>query len=97
MTIVHIVIVKFHPEVNDTVKQQVLDDVLALKNSIPQIIKASAGKNFTNRSQGFDWGWVVELESKEDLSTYSSHPEHQVFLSKYKSLFSDLIAVDYEN
>ncbi|CAO3609441.1 unnamed protein product [Cunninghamella blakesleeana] len=65
MTIVHIVIVKFKPEVGDDIKQAALDDVVALKNTIPQIKKASAGENFTNRSQGFNWGNIKISDHKK--------------------------------
>ncbi|ORX44593.1 dabb-domain-containing protein [Hesseltinella vesiculosa] len=96
MTLVHIVLVKFKPDVEESIRHEALKDVLALKDHIPSIVKASAGKNYTDRSKGYDWGWVVELESKEDLPAYASHEAHQDFLTKYKPLFEDVIAVDYE-
>ncbi|KAI8072704.1 hypothetical protein BC940DRAFT_291385 [Gongronella butleri] len=96
MTLVHIVLVKFKAEVAEAVRHEALKDVLALKESIPSITRASAGKNYTDRSKGFDWGWVVELESKEDLPVYAAHDAHQAFLAKYKPMFDDVLAVDYE-
>ncbi|KAI8334001.1 stress responsive A/B barrel domain-containing protein [Chlamydoabsidia padenii] len=96
MTIVHIVIAKFKPEVSEEVKQQAMDDVVALKHSIPEIKSASSGKTFTDRSQGFEYGWVVELETKEHLSIYSKHSDHLDFVNKYRPLMNDLIALDYE-
>ncbi|KAI8393504.1 stress responsive A/B barrel domain-containing protein [Radiomyces spectabilis] len=95
MKLVHIVIVKFKPEVDEATKEKAMEDVLALKNDIPEIKAATAGKTFTDRSKGFEWGWVVELEKKEDLATYSDHPAHLAYVSKYKPLFADLIALDY--
>lgn len=51
-----IVTVKFKPEVSDEIRQEALRDVCDLKNDIPQIISASAGKNFTDRSKGYEYG-----------------------------------------
>ncbi|SAM09658.1 hypothetical protein [Absidia glauca] len=96
MTIVHIVIAKFKSEVTEEVKQKALDDVVALKHTIPEIQSASAGKTFTDRSKGFEYGWVVEVETKEHLSIYAKHPDHLDFVNKYRPLMDDLIAVDYE-
>ncbi|CAO3577224.1 unnamed protein product [Absidia cylindrospora] len=95
MTIVHIVIAKFKPEVSEEIKQQALEDVTALKNTIPEIKSASAGKTFTDRSKGYEYSWVVELDTKEDLSVYAKHPDHLDFVTKYKPLMDGLIAVDY--
>ncbi|KAI8100052.1 stress responsive A/B barrel domain-containing protein [Halteromyces radiatus] len=96
MTIVHIVIAKFKPEVSEEIKQQALVDVLALKDTIPQIKSASAGKTFTDRSKGFEYSWVVELDTKEELGIYAEAPSHVDFVKKYRPMMDDLIAVDYE-
>ncbi|CAO3644332.1 unnamed protein product [Mucor hiemalis] len=75
---------------------QTIKDVVALKESIPQIITASAGKNFTDRGKGYEYAWVVELAKKEDLPIYANSDSHQEFVNKYKSTFEDLLAIDYE-
>jgi hypothetical protein len=50
------VLVKFKAEVGEAVRQEVCDKVVKLKDVIPGITKASAGKNFSDRSKGFEWG-----------------------------------------
>ncbi|KAG1148570.1 hypothetical protein G6F37_003265 [Rhizopus arrhizus] len=94
--IVHIVTVKFKPEVSEEIRQETLRDVCDLKNDIPQIISASAGKNFTDRSKGYEYAWVIELKTKEDLSIYLDHSAHLEFIRKHKPLFADVLAIDYE-
>ncbi|KAL0079933.1 hypothetical protein J3Q64DRAFT_1751849 [Phycomyces blakesleeanus] len=93
--VVHIVIVKFKPEVTEEVKQQAIRDVIALKEVIPEIINCSAGTTYTDRSKGYEHGWVVELEKEEHLPLYAEHPSHLDFVKQYKPLFADLIALDY--
>ncbi|CEP14319.1 hypothetical protein [Parasitella parasitica] len=96
MEVVHIVIVKFKPEISEQVKNEAVKDVLALKNTIPQITDASAGKNFTDRGKGYEYGWVIKLKTKEDLPNYANHQSHLDFLSKYKDTFENVLAFDYE-
>ncbi|KAG1114135.1 hypothetical protein G6F42_014273 [Rhizopus arrhizus] len=96
MKVVHIVIVKLKPDITEEVKKYAIKDVLALKDTIPQITVASAGKNFTDRGKGYEYGWVIEIEKKEDLPVYANHQSHLDFLTKYKPTFEDVLAFDYE-
>lgn len=57
-------------------KEQTIKDVLALKDSIPEITIASAGKNFTDRGKGYEYGWVVEVESKEASTLHANYNKH---------------------
>ncbi|KAI8078231.1 stress responsive A/B barrel domain-containing protein [Gilbertella persicaria] len=94
--IVHIVIVKFKPEVTEQAKEATAQAILALKETIPEITSVTAGKNFTDRGKGYEWGWVIELDKKEDLPIYANSKPHQDFLSQYKETFEDVLAFDYE-
>lgn len=49
-------LVKFKAEVGEAMKQELCNKVVSLKDVIPGILKASAGKNFSDRSKGFEWG-----------------------------------------
>jgi hypothetical protein len=51
--------------VTEEQKEKIIEDVIALKDDIPQITACTAGKTFTDRSKGYEWGWVVELEKKD--------------------------------
>lgn len=51
-----LVIAKFKPEISEELRQQACNDVLKLKDQIPQITSVTAGKTFTNRSKGYEWG-----------------------------------------
>ncbi|KAI8886527.1 hypothetical protein K501DRAFT_213633 [Backusella circina FSU 941] len=97
MKVVHTVIVKFKPEVTEEQKEETIKSMLALKDAISEIIHITAGKTFTDRSQGFEWGWVLEFEKKEDIPVYAKHQAHLDFEKKYKPTFADLIAVDFES
>ncbi|KAI8577785.1 hypothetical protein K450DRAFT_249987 [Umbelopsis ramanniana AG] len=96
MAIIHIVLVKFKPTTPETVKRELCDKVCALKEVIPGITKATAGKNFTERGKGFEWGWVFEHVSKKDLEVYATHPAHLKFISDLAAHKEDILAFDYE-
>ncbi|KAG2178769.1 hypothetical protein INT43_001615 [Umbelopsis isabellina] len=96
MTVVHVVLVKFKAEVGEAMKQELCNKVVSLKDVIPGIIKASAGKNFSDRSKGFEWGWVFEHTSKKDLDDYAVHPAHQEFVKLLGNYRTDILAFDYE-
>ncbi|KAI9284058.1 hypothetical protein BC943DRAFT_338612 [Umbelopsis sp. AD052] len=111
MAIIHIVLVKFKPTVPESVKKDLCDKVCALKEVIPGITKATAGKNFSERGKGFEWGkyftskhliyqcllcWVFEHVSKKDLDVYATHPAHLEFISALAAHKEDILAFDYE-
>ena len=51
-----LVIAKFKPEVSEETRQEACNEVLKLKDQIPNILSCTAGKTFTDRSQGYEWG-----------------------------------------
>ncbi|KAG2173397.1 hypothetical protein INT44_008749 [Umbelopsis vinacea] len=90
MAIIHIVLVKFKPTVPESVKKDLCDKVCALKEVIPGITKATAGKNFSERGKGFEWGKLG------DLDVYATHPAHLEFISALAAHKEDILAFDYE-
>lgn len=68
-----------------------------LKNHVPGVVWITAGRNFTDRGKGFNFGLVVRLESKAALEGYRAHPEHvRVVDELIKPIIDELLAVDYE-
>ncbi|KAH8554429.1 stress responsive A/B barrel domain-containing protein [Umbelopsis sp. PMI_123] len=102
MAVIHVVLVKFKPTVSEAVKKELCDKVCALKDTIPGITKATAGKNFSDRGKGFEWdfrnhlGWVFEHVSKKDLDSYAIHPAHVEFVKELAPYREDILAFDYE-
>jgi len=44
--------------------------------TIPGVISASAGPNYTQRGKGYNFALVVTFESKESEAKYQTHEEH---------------------
>ena len=57
------VIAKFKPEISEAVRQEACNEVLKLKDAMgPLIISCTAGKTFTERSKGYEWGMFHTFE-----------------------------------
>ncbi|CAG8490984.1 5113_t:CDS:2 [Ambispora leptoticha] len=98
MGVIHIVLFKVNADTSEEAINKALSEVILLKEKIPEIVKASAGKNFTDRAKGYEYALVIELSSKEDLQTYLNHEDHVEFKSQYLTpIMQDCLAFDFEN
>lgn len=91
----HIVLIKLKPEFEAKI-DEICSALNSLKSKIPEIIEICAGRNISNRHQGYQMGLRSLFKSKEDLETYSKHPAHvelvETLLIPAKD---DLIALDF--
>ncbi|KAG1829752.1 stress responsive A/B barrel domain-containing protein [Suillus variegatus] len=77
MTIHHIVLYKFKPEVTPEQKQGVRDSVSALLSQIPAIQSIITGETVYNHlGHGFDEGVIFLFENEAKLNEYRSHKAH---------------------
>ena len=89
----HIVLLKVKDE---NASEQIISSLRELPSKISVIKDLSVGKNFSERSKGFNIGLRVMLESEEDLNTYRNHPDHVKVLEEIvKPNIEDVVAVDY--
>jgi hypothetical protein len=93
----HIVLFRFKPETTDSTKQQIVAELMALKGKVPSILDISAGPNFSERNQGFEYGLVVRFADRQGLDIYQVHPAHQAIVQELiRPALADILAVDYE-
>ena len=95
MAVLHIVWVKFHPEVAQERIDGHLSALESLPGAIPEITGFSIGENFTDRAGGFTHGLVVTLGSRADLQRYIDH-EHHVTVAGALREDAELLVMDYE-
>lgn len=81
----HIVLFKLRDELSASEKRSVLERVKSQFEQLPQKIsvlrKLSIRYNF-NPLEEFDCQLLAILESREDLDTYTEHPEHQALVQE---------------
>lgn len=67
-----------------------------LNGKIPGLIKIEVGTDFSASSDSTDMAIYSEFESREALSVYATHPEHQAVLPFVRSILSERRLIDYE-
>jgi hypothetical protein len=93
----HIVLFRFKPETTELTRQRIVDGLMALKGQVPSILDISAGPNFSDRNQGFEYGLVVRFADRQGLDSYQVHPAHQQVVQELiRPALADILAVDYE-
>lgn len=91
----HMVIFKFSPETTEAQLDECVRRARELKD-IPGVVDLAAGRNFSDRSQGFAIGLNVRFADVASLETYAPHPMHQAFLAFLGQMDNtDIIVVDF--
>ncbi|WP_379129672.1 Dabb family protein [Paenibacillus sp. sgz500958] len=94
----HLVVFKFNDKMNPAKQQELVDQLLALRERIPGIIEISAGINETEETDnihGYSLGLRVSFEDLDSLRAYGPHPMHQEFVKSLDGLLENVIVVDY--
>ncbi|KAI8610489.1 stress responsive A/B barrel domain-containing protein [Chytriomyces sp. MP71] len=77
------------------------DALMALAASIAAVKSVRFGATFTtDRARGYTHQLVVELETKDDLAVYATHPAHVAVINDHlKGAFdlSKTLAMDFES
>jgi hypothetical protein len=93
----HIVLFRFKSETSALTKQKIATELMALKGKVPSILDISAGPNFADRNQGYEYGLVVRFADRQGLESYQVHPDHQKIVHELiRPELADILAVDYE-
>lgn len=93
--IVHIVMFKFKDENRDANIAKTKEILEALVAKIEPLKKMEVGIDFNQSERAFDLSLYSTFETKEDLSTYATHPAHLEVVSFIKEVTSASKVVDY--
>ena len=96
----HIVMWRLHEEANGKDKatnaQLATEKLEALVGVVPGLISIEVGKDFSCGEMSGDLVLYSELESKEALANYATHPAHVEVVKFILSICSERRVVDYE-
>ena len=94
----HIVFIRLKAADDEKLKNlnQIKEALDNLPSQIPEIKSFETGINISDSSSASDFALIGEFNSKEDLETYKSHPEHLKVLDLISSLKGRTAVVDYE-
>jgi hypothetical protein len=91
----HVILYKFRASASEEQRQNAIDTLRALGQSIPEVREWSIGKQALPSSKAYDVAQVSSFENVEALERYRNHPNH----TTTKNLMSDIadwVLVDYE-
>lgn len=97
MAVEHIVLFKPKPGTTAAQREALRDGLLGLRETVPGILAASCGFNFSDRAQGYEIGFVVRFIDRAALETYLPHPEHRrVVETFWQPIAESVLVVDYD-
>jgi hypothetical protein len=91
----HIVLCKFRTSVSEEQRENAIDALRALGQSIPEVREWSVGKQALPSSTAYDLAIVSGFENVEALERYRNHPDH-IRIKNLLTATADLVVVDYE-
>ena len=91
----HIVLCKFRTSVSEEQRENAIDALRALGQSIPEVREWSVGKQALPSSTAYDLAIVSGFENVEALERYRNHPDH-IRIKTLLTATADLVVVDYE-
>ncbi|KAM9953722.1 hypothetical protein ACTFIR_008814 [Dictyostelium discoideum] len=81
----HILFMQLKEDTSDADIKRLTDCIEELKQ-LPGVLNISFGRNFSDRSGGYNWGYRVLFEKKSDLDFYGPHPIHE----KFKAILNEV-------
>lgn len=90
----HVIIFRADDLPADT-EQELLRQLGRLKD-VPGVLKFASGKNFSDRSRGFEYCVRATLADKAALDAYQDDPLHLEVVAYNRSVTSEHLCVDFE-
>ncbi|GAB6157132.1 Dabb family protein [Desulfotomaculum varum] len=92
--ITHIVFFKFK---DAAYIERAKNDLLTLKEKIPQIRHLELGVDILRTERSYDLALIAKFDSLEDLQSYQVHPAHQEVVKFITEVRESVVAVDYQS
>ncbi len=93
----HIVLITWKEDVTNETRNQILAELLTLKDKILGIVSYHVGHNFSSRSQGFDAAITSTFVDEKSLEAYSVHKEHVAIAQKLRTSTKNILALDFHH
>jgi len=92
----HVVCFKLKPGTTPEQETELLRLIYEMKETIPTVVELSAGRNFSERGQGYGIGLRVLFHDRAGLDVYATHPGHQPTKDFVKGIGESTLVMDYE-
>ncbi|MCX5812679.1 MAG: Dabb family protein [Proteobacteria bacterium] len=91
----HVVLCKFRTSVSEEKRENAINTLNTLGQSIPEVGEWSMGKQALPSKTAYDLAIVSSFENAEALERYRNHPSH-IGIKNLLTEIADLAVVDYE-
>jgi hypothetical protein len=80
----HIVLIRFKPELSDTMITALFDELYAIKDKLPGVLDITSGKSESpeQMERGYMHGFTVDFVDWDALQAYQDHPDHKTLGGK---------------
>ena len=96
MAVQHMVWLKFKAGVSEARIEEHMQALRSLWGKVEQVQYLAAGESLVDRAGDYTHGFVVTLNSPEDLRRYDEHPEHQKVAKPLKE-DAEVMAIDIDD
>ncbi len=93
----HIVMIAWKEDIAIETREQILTELLTLKDKILGIVSYHVGHNFSARSQGFDAAITSTFVDEKSLEAYGVHPEHLAIAQRLRASSKNIVALDFHH
>ncbi len=92
--VTHVVLLQPKPEIPENEITTTLEHVGELQDAIPGIIDVQIGKNMSDFSQGYIYGFVMRFVDTEHFTAYAPHSAHQIVSQELQCICQGIIDFD---
>jgi phage major head subunit gpT-like protein len=91
----HVVLCKFRASASEEKRENAVNTLRALGQSIPEVREWSIGRQALPSSTAYDLAIVSGFENAEALERYRNHPDH-ISIKNLLTEIAEMAVVDYE-
>ena len=77
--------------------EDAMQELLSMKEQIPEIDSIEVGINFSTAPNAFDLVQLSKFESYEDFKAFAEHPYHQELRDYFATVSTETAKVDFES
>ena len=93
--VIHTFGFRWEPGVTAAQRAEASQIIRALQGQIPGLLNTWVGENISPRSEGYEFGGVMQFSDRASLDAYNSHHAHQKVLAFLRPLI-EAVEIDFE-
>lgn len=93
----HLLTFNFRPEVTEDARRDLLAELATFPSLYPTMRNWSLGRNISKRDDTYEWAFVVDFDSEDELIAYLDSDSHERFVAeRWRPLVTDRAIVSFE-